>query len=85
MAMNDWMQYLFGPLNASSCNYFLMLSVIGFVLMSMTLVSEVMYVLKHNQRLSLRMVGTAGALVFNLFLAYFVNRLLYNMCQRTIV
>jgi hypothetical protein len=78
------MSNYFGPLDKSACVYFLIISVIFFIGLVFLLISELLFVVKNYNRLDLRMV-TAGVLIlFNIFLAYFVNRMFYNMCTRSL-
>ena len=70
------MNNLFGPLDASYCNYFYFLSVIAFVSFVGTCVTCVSCMLgkkKANLRLYL-------ALCVQSLFGYFMNRLLYSMC-----
>jgi hypothetical protein len=74
------MSNYFGPLDKSACLYFLIVSVIFFVGLVFLFISQLLFVVKNYNRLDLRII-TAGVLIlFNIFLAYFVNRIFYNMC-----
>jgi hypothetical protein len=78
--MADFMSNYFGPLDKSACLYFLIVSVIFFVGLVFLFISQLLFVVKNYNRLDLRII-TAGVLIlFNIFLAYFVNRIFYNMC-----
>ena len=75
--MKDIMNTFFGPLDVTYCNYFYFISIIGFVLLSISLVTFVLSLTKRSgiDRNSLMFLVQA-------FLIYFVNRLLYSMCRR---
>ncbi len=82
--MADFMSNYFGPLDKSACLYFLIVSVIFFVGLVFLFISQLLFVVKNYNRLDLRII-TAGVLIlFNIFLAYFVNRIFYNMCTRSL-
>ena len=83
--MTGLFQFFFGPLDKSACFYFYFLSVFFFVVLIFILFKEVMYVFKNYKSINYMMVFK-GVLIFtNIFLAYFVNRLLYTMCTKSLM
>jgi len=74
----------FGPLNKNACTYFLIISVIFFVALILVLCSELLYIVQHFRTINLRMITNGVLILFNIFIAYFVNRLLYNMCTKSL-
>lgn len=82
--MSDFMTTYFGPLDKQSCVYFLFLSMIFFAILIFTLIGEMLYVIKHFKELNLRVFTSGILLLFNSFIAYFVNRLLYTMCSKSL-
>jgi hypothetical protein len=82
--MSDFMTTYFGPLDKQSCVYFLFLSMIFFAILIFTLIGEVLYVIKNFKELNFRIFTSGVLLLFNSFLAYFVNRLLYTMCSKSL-
>jgi len=86
--MSGFISGFFGPLNKDSCYYFLIISIIFFVSLVLVLFSEMMYIfsiLFYGKKYDSR-IFTKGILIsFNLFIVYFVNRLLYTMCSRLFV
>jgi hypothetical protein len=48
------------------------------------LLTEVMYAVRHFRSLTFRHVTGAVLVAFNIFLAYFVNRLMYTMCNKAL-
>ena len=82
--MSDFMTTYFGPLDKQSCIYFLFLSMIFFAVLIFTMIGEALYVIKHFKELNFRVVTSGVLLLFNSFIAYFVNRLLYTMCYKSL-
>lgn len=82
--MPNLMTTFFGPLDKSACLYFLFISFIFFVALLLILGSEVLYVLTKFDRINLRVISTGVIILFNIFIGYFVNRLLYTMCSKSL-
>lgn len=83
--MSSLYQKFFGPLDKSACLYFYLLTFFFFGLLVITLLSELMFVVKNYKSLNLNMF-TKGVLIFtNIFIAYFVNRLMYTMCVKSLL
>ena len=75
----------FGPLTKDSCNYFLFLSMFFFAALIFTLLGELFFLIKNYNQLNFRVFTSGILLLFNSFLAYFVNRLLYTMCSKSLM
>jgi len=82
--MSDFMTTFFGPLDKQSCVYFLFLTMLFFALLIFTIVGEAIYIIKHFKDLNFRTFTSGVLLLFNSFIAYFVNRLLYTMCSKSL-
>lgn len=82
--MSDFMTNYFGPLDKSACVYFLIISVIFFITLVLVLGSEIIYLFQHFKQLNLRVFTNGVLVLFNIFIAYFVNRLLYTMCSKSL-
>ena len=82
--MDDFMSNYFGPLDKSACVYFLIITVIFFIALVLVLISELLFVVQNYNKLNFRVVSAGVLILFNVFLAYFVNRLLYGMCTRSL-
>ena len=82
--MPDFMTMYFGPLDKQSCIYFLFLSMIFFAVLIFTMIGEALYVVKHFKELNFRVFTSGILLLFNSFIAYFVNRLLFTMCSKSL-
>lgn len=82
--MSNLYDLFFGPLNQFSCNYFLIVTSFFFVGLVGVLLTEVMYAVRNFRSLTFRHVTGAVLVAFNIFLAYFVNRLMYTMCNKAL-
>lgn len=76
--MTDIMETLFGPLDRKFCDYFWLLSVLGFVLLAVLLVSSLLVGISKNKGSDFYFQTISIALGYAIF--YFQNRLLHSMC-----
>jgi len=83
--MSGLMNTFFGPLSKDSCVYFLILSMIFFFFLIVLLFSGIVFLMKKGKNLDSKMVFHGVLIFLNLFLAYFVNRLFYTMCSKSLV
>jgi hypothetical protein len=77
------MTIFFGPLSQNYCTYFLIVSamfLLAFVIMFLT---EVRYVILNYNKLNFKVLFSGILILFNVFLVYFMNRILYTMCVET--
>ena len=82
--MSGFMSTYFGPLDKESCIYFLFLSIVFFVILIFTIIGEIYFLIKRYNQLNFRVFTSGVLLLFNSFIAYFVNRLLYTMCSKSL-
>ena len=82
--MSDLKTLLFGPLDISACSYFLIISVLFFISLVIMLATELLYLIKNSGKVSFRSISSGIIILFNIFIAYFVNRLLYTMGSKTL-
>lgn len=82
--MGDFMASYFGPLDKDSCVYFLFLSMIFFAILVFIIIGEILFLIKNYKNLNFKIFSNGVLLLFNSFIAYFVNRLLYTMCSKTL-
>jgi hypothetical protein len=82
--MSNLMDMFFSPLDKRSCLYFLIISVIFLITFFLVLGSEIMYMIKNYGKINFRILSTGVIVLFNIFIAYFVNRLLYTICTKTL-
>ena len=78
------MNSYFGPLSLDSCVYFLFIAMIFFALIVFALVADIFWIFKNYKYFNTRMFTGGLLMLFNLFVAYFVNRLLYTMCTKSL-
>lgn len=77
--MADIMETLFGPLDRKFCDYFWLLSVLGFVLLAVLLISSLLVGISKNKGIDFYFQTISIALGYAIF--YFQNRLLHSMCS----
>ena len=82
--MANFFTNFFSPLDKSACVYFLIISVMFFIVLLLVLGSELIFVFKNFNRLNFRIFSNGLLILFNIFVAYFVNRLLYTMCYKSL-
>jgi hypothetical protein len=82
--MTDFMADYFGPLDKTNCVYFLIICAIFFILLVFSLFANILWVIKNYKQLNFRIFTGGVLMLFNLFIAYFVNRLLYSMCNKSL-
>jgi hypothetical protein len=82
--MSNLIQSFFGPLDKGSCVYFLIICGIFFISLVIILFSELLFIIKHFDKLNFKVISSGIIILFNIFLAYFVNRLLYTMCTKSL-
>lgn len=83
--MRDFIASFFGPLSKQSCMYFLILSMLFFAVLVLTLFADLFFILKNFRTLNYKHIQNGTLIGFNLFVAYFVNRLMYTMCSRSLI
>ena len=77
--MADIMETLFGPLDRKFCDYFWLLSVLGFVLLAVLLISSLLVGISKNKGMDFYFQTISIALGYAIF--YFQNRFLHSMCS----
>jgi hypothetical protein len=82
--MSNFMDTYFGPLNKDSCVYFFILSFIFFILLFVALSIHIFFYFKNFKQLNLTNIMNTIIIIFNIFIVYFVNRLLYTMCNKSL-
>ena len=76
--MNEFIQNTFGPLNQSYCDWFFILSVLGFVMLVVLLLSALFVGISKKKGIDFYLQVLSIALGYGIF--YFQNRLLHTMC-----
>jgi hypothetical protein len=75
---------IFGPLSSESCIYFFFLTAVFFFFLVVTLIAGILMVIRRPKEFTFKVAVHGLLLFFNIFLAYFVNRLLYTMCNKSL-
>lgn len=73
---------LFGNISSEYCLYFYLLSVIGIVFFVLAIVGSVYIGVSKNKGIDFYLPATIHSLAY--FLIYLQNRLLFNMCSKTL-
>ena len=82
--MLSFLESLFTPLDKRSCIYFLSLSILFFILFVGVLVRLLYNVLFNYKSITGRDTRFMIAILVDMLLAYFVNRLFYSICIRSL-
>lgn len=77
----NFVDTLFGPLSKQYCVYFYFLSIFGFILLAIFVVSSILVGLSKRRGIDYYMQVVGIALGYAIF--YFQNRLLHSMCVGT--
>ena len=72
-----------GPLDKKACLYFLIVTVFFFIVFIIAFFGNIFILIKNRKNLSFSNIFTSLYMIFTLFIAYFVNRLLYTMCNKS--
>jgi hypothetical protein len=83
--MSDFMNKFFGPLSKEYCNYFLFLSMFFFFVLIVVFFMDLFWIYKNFKSFDIRMFTGGVLLLVNIFIVYFVNRLLYTMCSKALM
>ena len=75
---------IYGPLDKQAGVYFMFLTVVFFIILVLTLLSEVFFLIKNYKNIKRENIVTGILMLINIFVVYFVNRLLYNMCVNSL-
>lgn len=75
---------IYGPLDKQSCIYFSALTIFFFMILILTFFAELFFLMKNYKSVTRMNIVNGILVLFNIFIAYFVNRLLYNMCNRSL-
>jgi hypothetical protein len=83
--MSDFMNKFFGPLSKEYCAYFLVLSMFFFIVLIVVFFMDLFWIYKNFKSFDIRMFTGGVLLLINIFIVYFVNRLLYTMCSKALM
>ena len=77
--MDSILNYIMSPLDKSNCNYFYLLSLFGFITFLFAIFKFIFK--KNKKRFN---VSVITYLTFAPLIMYYVNRLLYSMCVKSL-
>jgi hypothetical protein len=80
--MSDFMDNVFGPLSGEYCYYFYFLSILTFAIFLMVIVGGLYTGLSTGKGLGFYASVIGGSLAY--FIVYFVNRLMYSICKKSL-
>ena len=75
---------LFTPLDKKYCNYFYYLSVITYCFFIFLVLFFLWSLVFHYKKMDLYICLNTISIIISTFLAYFVNRLLYSICVKSL-
>jgi hypothetical protein len=75
---------LFTPLDKKYCNYFYYLSVITYFVFIFMVLSLIYGLVFHSKKIDLYIRLNSISVIISTFLMYFVNRLMYSMCVKSL-
>ena len=75
---------LFTPLDKKYCNYFYYLSVFSYCFFIFLILTLVWGLIFHSKKIDLYIRLNSISVIMSVFLMYFVNRLMYSMCVKSL-
>uniref|UniRef100_A0A6C0AQ42 Uncharacterized protein n=1 Tax=viral metagenome TaxID=1070528 RepID=A0A6C0AQ42_9ZZZZ len=81
--MSNLLSLISGPLDKNACSYFLILTIFFFVLLVIAFLSNIFVLIKNRKTLSFSNIIGGLYMIFTIFIAYFVNRLMYTVCVKS--
>jgi len=78
--LSKFMKNYFGPLNKEYCFYFYFMSILFFIAFLLAILGILTTMFYTPKLINFMFIVNAFVLLFNVFVAYFVNRLLNTMC-----
>jgi hypothetical protein len=79
-----WKTVLFGPLSSKACVYFYILTILSFVAICLAVFGGIGVLLNKPKLFDFKNSLAAAAGLANLLLVYFINRLFYTMCVKSL-
>jgi len=82
--MSDFINKISGSLDKNACNYFFFLTIFFFIILVVSFIAEIFILLRNFKHVTFSNIFHGIFMLFNIFVAYFVNRLLYTMCTKSL-
>jgi len=83
--MNDIFNYFFGPVDKIYCNLYLIFTITSLLVLIWVFSMEIYLIIKNRKALKFSMVRNGVLLLVNMFVVYILNRIMYNMCMKTML
>lgn len=83
--MNGLMNTFFGPLDKRACAYFYLWSVFFSIFFIVVLLFSVFFGVIHYKKINGMFVAHIIAMLVQSLIGYFVNRLLYSICIKSLI
>lgn len=75
---------LFTPLDKKYCNYFYYISILSYCFFIVILLTTLWCLAFETKKINFMFCMNSFSLMLSTFLAYFVNRLLYSICVKSL-
>lgn len=82
--MSDFINTISGPLDKNACVYFFFWTMLFFVILVVAFVAEIFVLFRNFKNITRGNILSGILMLFNIFIAYFINRLLYTMCNKSL-
>ena len=81
--MFELLKSFFGPLDKGACVYFFFITVFFFIMFVILLVFELFFIIRNYKYITFNTLYQGGySYLFNIFLVYLTNRILFTMCTK---
>ena len=81
--MLNLVNLFFGPLDKTACIYFYFLTAFFFFILIISIIAFFILIIQKPKEINMKVLLDSLLFGFNIFIAYFVNRLLYTMCTKS--
>ena len=82
--MSGLFSNLLEPLDKRAWLYFYLLSALFLFLFIITILGGIIFLIRRRKEITFRVMMSGLVILFNTFLAYFINRLFYSMCYKSL-
>lgn len=82
--MSNFMSNYFGPLSKEYCLYFYFMSILFFILFLLSFLGIATAALYNPKSINIMFGVNSVMLLFNVWIVYFINRLLNTMCTSSL-
>ena len=83
--MSSLYENIFGPLDKQYCVYFLFLTGFSFFVLVVYILAHILFIFTHFNKINPQTIVIRLYILFNICITYFVNRLLYTMCSKSLL